>query len=185
MKRSTHRALLLGSLLAGSACGGQSGEPGDSTDVPFLAFASNFRGFRAWTSFDTGAGSTPIDNAVHTTGPRTTYVNQVPPAGASAFPKSTILVKVMSGDKRIFASVKRGAGYNPNGARGWEWFELEEIPGTADVKIIWHGVGPPAGEMYGGDAGGACNTCHGAAAANDYVLTPALRLSEKVDASHD
>ena len=48
------------------------------------------------------------------------------------------------------------------------------VPGLA---IRWNGWGPPAGEMYGGDAGGACNGCHTAAAGNDYVLSPGLVLT--------
>ena len=135
--------------------------------------ASDFADFPSWSSqtFDT----TVALGASHVAGRRTVYINQRPPAGAAEFPVGTLIVKVTETDGKIFARAKRGGNFNRSGALNWEWFELEE--GTAGLSVRWHGWGPPAGEMYGGDAGGACNGCHSAAAANDYVLSPGLVLT--------
>jgi len=158
-----------------AACGGgdaaPSSEGGGSTGV---VFASNFQGFRSWTSFhfDSATG----EGAVHAAGPRTEYVSALPPHGSTSFPVGTLIVKTIeSSDPQIFAMVKRGAGYNQDGATGWEWFELKEGEGGA-VTIVWRGVGPPAGEKYGGDPNGGCNGCHSSARANDFVKSPKLVL---------
>ncbi|RYZ01408.1 MAG: hypothetical protein EOO73_35715, partial [Myxococcales bacterium] len=95
------------------------------------------------------------------------------------FPVGTIIVKQARIEARpegqLFAMVKRGGRYNPEGAHGWEWFELAERPDQS-VAIKWRGVSAPDGEQYGGDPHGTCNACHGEAKANDYVKSPALAL---------
>jgi hypothetical protein len=73
-----------------------------------------------------------------------------------------------------FAMVKRGGDFNSEGARGWEWFELEDVE-DGGVLIVWRGVGPPADEGYGGDPLTGCNECH-TPGNNDCVLAPALDL---------
>jgi hypothetical protein len=169
---SSGRFFSLAAALAGLVgCGGGAAEPSDPT--VFLAVASDFADYPSWSSqtFDT----TVALGASHVAGRRTVYINQQPPAGAAEFPVGTLIVKVTETDGKIFARAKRGGNFNKSGALNWEWFELEE--GTAGLSVRWHGWGPPAGEMYGGDAGGACNGCHSAAAANDYVLSPGLVLT--------
>jgi hypothetical protein len=69
---------------------------------------------------------------------------------------------------------KRGCGFNAAGARGWEWMELSETPDG--VTVVWRGLGPPAGEVYGGDPAG-CNSCHAACSDNDSVCSSPLRLT--------
>ena len=93
---------------------------------------------------------------------------------------SGIVVKTIewSGGTDIHAMAKRGADYNTEGAFGWEWFELVLADDGTPV-ILWRGAEPPVGEQYGQLPGmstdtattvtGDCNTCHGAAASNDYV----------------
>jgi hypothetical protein len=168
----SRRFFVLATALAGLVgCGGGAAEP---TDVGvFLAVASDFAGYSSWSSqtFDT----TVVSGAVHVSGRRTVYINELPPAGAAEFPVGTLIVKVTETDGKIFARAKRGGNFNKSGALNWEWFELEEA--SAGLLVRWHGWGPPSGEMYGGDAGGACNGCHTAAAANDYVLSPGLVLT--------
>ena len=46
------------------------------------------------------------------------------------------------------------------------------------MVIGWQGYGPPSGsaDIYGGNPA-VCNTCHIKAAANDYVWSAALQLS--------
>lgn len=156
-----------------TACGGgPAGVDAGPPDV-FLAFSSSFTDFRSWTFFHSdgpAAGTQPPD----VLGPRSQYLNQVPPAGSSEFPVGTMIVEVReSGAGHILGAVKRGGSYNAGGAKNWEWFELVENP----VAIVWRGVGPPNGETYGGDPNGGCNSCHAACgAANDYICSPYLQL---------
>ena len=76
----------------------------------------------------------------------------------------------------FFAMVKRGGGYNAQGASGWEWFELQNLTdGSGGVQIVWRGLGPPAGEVYGGDPNAGCNTCH-RDCGNDAVCAKSVRL---------
>ena len=139
---------------------------------PFIAFASDFEPYMTWESlYIPGA---ELDDPIHG-GNRTIYVNHRPPKGSKQFPVGTIIVKQMAfPDGQTFAMVKRGGGYNPQGAVNWEWFRIDVSKGT--VTIAWRGVGPPAGEMYGGDAGGVCNGCHFAGKDNDWVQYPGLKL---------
>lgn len=145
----------------------------------FTAFAQNFAGFRAWASMP-GISSHAGGTGLHGDGEMTVYINRLPPHGAGEFPVGTIIVKESNGgdvrDRQLFAMVKRGGTFNATGARGWEWFELEGQCGDEPL-ISWRGVGPPAGEKYGGDANGGCNACHANQAENDFVRTDGLTLS--------
>lgn len=157
---------------AQSSCGGSTA-PADAQGSSSIAFAKDFSGFRAWPSRS-------IDSAVaagstHVSGPRTVFIKQPPPPEATEFPVGTLIVKETAADGKIFARCKRGGGFNTTGAVDWEWFELQENV-SGEVGIKWRGFGPPAGEMYGGDATGGCNGCHTVAKANDYVLSPWLAL---------
>jgi hypothetical protein len=157
-----------------AACGGGGGDEGDAA-ASFLAFSSTFLPFRSWTSFH--SDGPPDDGTVtpDVLGPRTQYINKLPPHGATEFPVGTVIVEAReSGMMKIFAGVKRGAGFNGGGAAGWEWFELQDNP----VVIVWRGVGPPLGDTYGGDPNGGCNACHAkCGSANDYVCSPKLSLA--------
>jgi hypothetical protein len=173
-----------------AACGsGEEVESGPS----FIAFAPSFAGFHDWPASQAGrpdAGpdepplpdaGPPADGGVHDeTVPKTVYIKL--PEGepvTTEFPVGTMIVKEVDGGelttRKIFAMVKRGGGYNKDGAKNWEWFELENLDAQT-ARIRWRGVGPPAGELYGGDKGG-CNPCHGQAIANDYVMSATLDLS--------
>ncbi|HVZ75279.1 MAG TPA: hypothetical protein VHJ20_23035 [Polyangia bacterium] len=144
----------------------------------FVAFARDFQGFESWQqqtmTSETATGST------HVSGTRVVYINHLAPAGATEFPVGTLVVKRTEADGKLFARAKRalhGGGFNTTGADGWEWFELAETD-THDVSIQWRGLGPPVGEVYGGNAVGGCNLCHKAAPANDYMLTPAFAIAD-------
>jgi len=168
-------ATLLGCALVLAAGCGPPDPPG-ATDgpAPFIAFGASFAGYAGWPSATTDG---PVNDAsLHVSGVRTVYINQLPPPGATAFPIGTLIVKVTQADGKIFARAKRGLGYNAAGAVDWEWLELVTAPPDG-VRIVWRGVGPPAGEQYGGDPTGGCNGCHALAAANDYVLSPWLQLA--------
>ena len=138
----------------------------------FVAFGSDFDGFRTWESFEPVSAAPGND---HVSGPRRIYINKLPGAGASAFSVGTIIVKE-SGDgdlasRHVFAMVKRGAAFNAGGAVGWEWFELANVD-EQRVAVTWRGLGPENGDVYGGDATGGCNRCHDAAHTSDYVFAP-------------
>lgn len=167
---------VVAALGAIGACG-SGGDGGVDAGAPtsFIAFSNSFANFRSWTMFHSD-GPTPGTQPDDVLGPRSQYINKLPPAGATEFPVGTIIVEAReSGMMSIFAAVKRGANYNAMGAVNWEWFELLENP----VAIKWRGFGPPAGEMYGGDPNGGCNSCHAACGANnDYICSPYLQLPE-------
>jgi hypothetical protein len=114
-------------------------------------------------------------------GRRTVYINEVPAPGATEFPVGTIIVKTTEADGKIFARAKRGGTFNSKGSVGWEWFELIETA-KGEIVVKWRGVGPPLGEVYGGDPNAGCNQCHKLAVANDYVLAPGLMLAGSADA---
>lgn len=163
-------ALLLATLVA---CGTSDDDTGPVGDT-FIAFSTSFADFRTWHSAHSDG---PVDDGTispDAIGPRTLYIDPVPPSGATEFPVGTIVVEAREGNlTNIFARVKRGGGYNEGGARNWEWFELIENP----VAIIWRGLGPPNGESYGGDPN-ACNSCHEQrCGANDFTCSPTLQLS--------
>ena len=163
-------------FVAVSACGGGSEPP--AVRDPFIAFADDFKGFHGWSQFDVTSTAQP--GTVHPDARLIEYLNKVPPHGSTAFPVGTIIVKEPTDgaptDRKIFAGVKRGGGYNANGAPGWEWYELQNLGDSADsVLIVWSGVGPPAGDVYGGDPNAGCNTCHHDCG-NDAVCAPALKL---------
>jgi hypothetical protein len=156
----------------------------------FVAFERDFQGFREWPggAFEErpARGQTHYagDQRYFIGGPERDAQGRQPGGGSGAgkakeFPVGTIIVKQARIEARpegqLFAMVKRGGRYNPEGARGWEWFELAEREDHS-VGIKWRGVNAPSGEQYGADAHGSCNACHGEAKANDYVKSPALAL---------
>jgi hypothetical protein len=183
----TFNTLAPGALLVAALLGACSGS-GDDTETPeagtgigadscFIAYDTNFANFTQWTSH---AYSAPISigGNIHFAGPRTEYINELPPKGATEFPVGTIIVKEIDGisadTHHIFAMVKRGCDYNAGGAPSWEWYEIEGSAGA--YTIIWSGPTAPPGESYA-DAGNAtCNSCHTTCADNDYVCSPDLQL---------
>ncbi len=160
-------------LVAAVGCGSGGGD--DAPPETFLAFATSFAPFRSWTSFHSDG---PADDGTFTPdvlGPRTQYISKLPPSGSTEFPVGTLIVEAReSATMKIFAAVKRGGGFNAGGAANWEWFELQEDP----VAIVWRGLGPPAGDTYGGDPDGGCNACHMKCGSdNDFVCSPKLSLA--------
>jgi|HubBroStandDraft_6_1064221.scaffolds.fasta_scaffold522331_2 hypothetical protein len=141
---------------SGASASGESGQ--------FIAYASNFAGYHAWPHIDIvddagGGGAAHLDTNL------TEYMLAPPPPKGTPFPVGTLIVKqgqvegLAAG--QAFAMAKRGGGYNDDGAAGWEWFELQTLPGGGDaVTIVWRGVAPPAGETYSGNVSGDCNQCH-------------------------
>jgi hypothetical protein len=117
----------------------------------------------------------------------TVYINRMPPPWAHEFPVGTIILRVTPADRldewEAHGMVKRGGGYNAEGARGWEFFDLHLTDAPDSVAptahIAWRGESPPEGDGYEPGEGQVllgCNHCHGAYAENDSVLGPELDL---------
>jgi hypothetical protein len=159
---------------ASAACAGSSADDGagKASDV-FIAFASDFKDFRTWQSFDVTMDADA--GAFHPEDMLLEYLNRAPPSGSTEFPIGTIIVKQLKDDLAIydeyFAMVKRGGDQQPN---GWEWFGLANTDNTGTPGVAWRG-GPPSTMEYGGDPS-SCNRCH-VQCDNDYVCAPALKLS--------
>jgi len=175
--RSLPHFFVIASLVA---CTSADGAMPDAGPEIFIAIRSDFAPYASWPSFY--VGDVPPTDAPDLAGPRTVYVNRMPPAGAKSFPIGTIIVKVIEPEAsaqtwQMFAMVKRGGDFDP-GAPGWEWFGLS-IDAQNNVAIDWRGDGPPPDGSYGGLATSiGCVFCHSAAKSNDYVQTTALALSK-------
>jgi hypothetical protein len=166
------KRLLLPAFVGVATAVGCSSSSAGPTCTPFQADTGDFAGYHAWpltTSFNSPA----IPSSPHTSGPRSIYLNQAPPSGATEFPVGTIIVKDIGPGPATadvtLAMVKDGCGFNADGAAGWEWYDLQNNS-DGSTSIVWHGAEPPAGSTYAGDPT-SCNTCHAQAASNDYVET--------------
>jgi hypothetical protein len=169
----------------------------DDDTVAIVARPADFADFTAWPHVAVGvaAAASPHDEPT-----RTVYLNAPPADDATTFPVGTIIVKTGAGGEAtgeaghgVHAMVKRGGGFNADGARGWEWFEisvdLTTEQGDDDPILVWRGANPPEGESYGCPAGQVCaeggltcNDCHAGSIGNDFVNSAALTLGD-VDAS--
>jgi hypothetical protein len=141
----------------------------------FIAVQKDFEGFEGWNALE--LEGTAVEG-IHDDGHRTVYINALPGEGEEQFAVGTIIMKT---GPELHAMVKRGAGFNPDGAFGWEWFELG-VANDGTPIILWRGMAPPAGEGYGCTPGTPCdentldcNQCHVGASANDYVHSIRLR----------
>ncbi|MEQ1504449.1 MAG: hypothetical protein ABMB14_19565 [Myxococcota bacterium] len=144
----------------------------------FLALPADFEGFRDWETF------APVGDG-HGEVQRTIYANDRALSDDAAFVVGSVIVKVseLPDGPVTHAMARRADDYNVNGAVGWEWMELDHVD-AAVPRIVWRGEAPPEGEEYAlfgdGDTGasapatGDCNTCHGAAFANQYVFSVPL-----------
>ncbi|MEM9069528.1 MAG: hypothetical protein AAGE52_13525 [Myxococcota bacterium] len=147
--------------------------------------ARDFADFRRWERHGVQGAMLPIGTP---DGPTFIYVNARPPDGTRRWPVGTILVKAIESgtpeEWTVHAMVKRGVPYNPDGAVGWEYFELVFADDAALPSIRWRGQGPPSGHGYAASGTEAdpdaiplvCNDCHAANWRSDGVLTPALAL---------
>jgi hypothetical protein len=166
------RCALLVSLFF-AACGPAPVTPGPLPQTPFIALGSDFEGFAQWEKIDLGEHEV---TGLHVAGHRVVYRNRTPAHGSKTFSKGTILVKVISdaaaGTTQVFAMAKRDPQFNPDGALGWEWFELNAAGGPA--QVMWRGATSPTTGVYAGSLV-TCNTCH-TSGANDGVNTPELQL---------
>ncbi|MCB9592149.1 MAG: hypothetical protein H6719_05400 [Sandaracinaceae bacterium] len=165
-------ALLLAAALGGCA-----------SDVPpdvFIAFGEDFEDYPTWTSFDRGVDPIPPSHEAASF----LYVDPMPPSGSPEFPVGTRIVREQRVGEDpagwvLHAMVKRGGGFNADGAPGWEFFGLA-LADDGRPFIAWRGTGPADGDGYTAPDGGevlSCNQCHGSATYNDSVLSPVLDLT--------
>jgi hypothetical protein len=161
---------------SGSDGGPTDGGPPDAGVVDagpiFIALDRDFANYNTWQNFT-------LDDP--DAGLRNIYIKQLPPHGSTSFPVGTIIVKeapdsTVANGIGVHAMVKRGGGFNDEGATNWEWFDLIN-DGQGNVTINWRGATPPVSGGYGGPAGTTCNDCHEQAYSNDFVQTPQLKLS--------
>jgi hypothetical protein len=168
-----------GAVLAPDGDGGASVTVPPDDGAQYLAFQRDFQTFQSWIHFDVlnapALGSEVVDGGVHPAGNRTVYINHTPEAGRTTFATGTIIVKMMETGETL-AMVKRGGAYNVQGARGWEWFELQRQ--GSEWVMLWRGITPPVGFCYAGIVGGACNTCHLGFSGNDFIGSAPLQLRD-------
>lgn len=184
MTRAAHR-VLAGALLLTGCLDHELPEQdsSDNRDV-FIALQRDFRDFRDWMQFEL---RTAVMHA-GVSGPVFAYLNELPPVDASEFPVGTIFVKTVqigpATEWTVHAMVKRGGGFNAQGALGWEYVDLAINEDDTPV-IMWRGEKPPTDHGYenllGGGADPAlevdCNGCH-TGSDEDAILSDALALDE-------
>ena len=191
-RRPRPRVSLLAILVAvtplATAAGGCLDHTLDPADVvgggeTFIALQRDFQAFRSWEKVMVAEAAVV---GGHPAGARFAYLNRPPTPGEGAFPVGTIVVKTVENGTpdlwKIHARVKRGGGFNSDGARGWEWFDLR-VTVDDSVIIMWRGAQPPRNHGYESLPGlgvtmtmdGNCNTCHASAPDTDFILSPPLR----------
>jgi hypothetical protein len=163
---------------------GATGDPGAS----FIALDPDFAGFQSW--YQLTLPPNPLSQVVDPAGAHVGYLNRRPPAGSTRYPVGTILVKAIQRDVapetwELFGIAKRGGGFNPSGATGWEFFLLR-VGASGNPYVTSRGLAPSddgfdgGGASYSpGGAAGGCNVCHGLSnyAANDHVISVGLAPS--------
>lgn len=170
------RWILLAILLVG--CDSTT-MPSAPTDRHFIALGHDFEGFLDWPSI---ALDSDGQFAGHAAGSTQIHLRGIVPGVGIPFEKGTILVKATPGptypEWEVHAMVKRGEGFNPQGALGWEWFNLV-LDEQGVPAISWRGVGTefdPGTYAFQRDgstqmAESYCSVCHQALIDDDYVFS--------------
>jgi hypothetical protein len=181
--------LALAMLAAVVGCSGSGKNGGGEANSAFLALDPDFAGFQSW--YQLTLPPNPLSELVDPVGPHVGYLNRRPPAGATSYPVGTIIVKAIQREAapsswELFGIAKRGGGFNPDGAAGWEFFLLRIGP-DGNPYVTSRGLAPRDDGFDGGNnasyspggAAGGCNLCHGQStyAASDHVISVALAPS--------
>jgi hypothetical protein len=165
----------------GSGCLDHQLEDGElASGQEYIALDRDFSAFRSWEKLELG-----VSEHAGATGAKNVYISQRPAPGQTVFPVGTMIVKTIEVAQPLswqaHAMVKRGGEFNPQGAFGWEFFDLKVDGSGAPPTIMWRGETAPSGHGYetlpGVEVGtqADCNSCH-ASVNNDAVLTPGLAL---------
>jgi len=168
-------ALLFTGMLTMQACKKDEPDPPAPPapdPVQFVANNSSFEDWMNWPLVNELSGADPGLGMAHggndETVTRRVYIKDGQTRVGGTFPQGTILVKHSSNPDNTVdeytAMVKRGGNYDTD-FNNWEYFML-----TPTAEIAVDGAGNP---MRGNVLmGGMCRSCHGGAAAQDYVFTP-------------
>jgi hypothetical protein len=147
---------------------------------PYIAVGRDFEDFMTWdvyeipdTGLRSGHGSLP-PSFLYLRGVRDVPFGEPLPVGTTIVRTRELGTPT---EWTVHAMVKRGGGYNPDGATGWEWFDLALDP-SGRPFITWRGAGDAADPgSYGPDVDGhpiGCNDCHALLPGNDFVFTRGL-----------
>jgi hypothetical protein len=171
----SHAALIACTLLLGACLDNTLGDDPVGARKVFIAQQRDFANYTQWMPFHNDV----VEDHGGVVGTTDMYLNQLPTEGSSTFAVGTMIVKVMhavdSDMTTVHAMTKRGNGFNPNGAQGWEYFELL-LDKDGTPVILWRGEDAPTGEQYQLLIGTStmtttetsCNSCH--ANGNDGML---------------
>ena len=167
--------------MASSAClDNELAQDADTAGGAFIALRGDFEDFEDWEKYSSDVMN-EHGGVIGTTNIYLTFKREPLAEDATEFPVGTMLVKTMqasdSDELNIHAMVKRGGGFNPKGALGWEYFELALAKADGSPYWLWRGEKPPAGEEYmkllgaadlaPRDAEASCNSCHAEPDAKD------------------
>jgi hypothetical protein len=145
-------------------------EPAPAVSEPFIVLDRDLASFRDWMYFELDV--TPLVPHDTIAAPRRIYVNRVPPPGNEPFPVGSILVKTVEeatyAEWSVHAMVKRGGGFNAQGAVGWEFFDIHMADDGVPV-ISWRGIGDTT-DPCGYHDTMSCNACHGVIPSSDHVF---------------
>lgn len=166
----TLAVLLLGVVVI-QACKDDD-EPNTPAPQEFIATSTTFQDFETWSLDAVNVGPSPSLGSAHTgndsTVTRNVYFNNGQDRVNGTYPIGTIIAKRSTNPAgtvdEIVGMAKRGNGFN-TAAGNWEWFMLN-VNGTIAVDST-------GTELRGGAnfMGGACNSCHSAASANDFTFS--------------
>ncbi len=175
MKNST-TLFILCMILSGAmviqACKDDDEETNTPAPQEFVANSTTFQDFETWSLDAVNVGPSPSLSSAHagndSTVTRNVYFNNGQDRVNGTYPIGTIIAKRSTNPAgtvdEIVGMAKRGNGFN-TAAGNWEWFMLN-VNGTIAVDSSGN-------ELRGGAnfMGGACNSCHSAASANDFTFS--------------
>lgn len=173
-------ALALGLGLGGiGGCAGAADSGGADRGCapePFIAFTRDFEDLRAWPQV---ALSGPA-NAAHASG-GALYASVLGLDADGGLCAGSALVREQpanaAGPASLHGMVKRGGGFNAEGAVGWEWFGFGESADGEPV-VLWRGDEAPSEVGYNNGVElieADCNGCHQAGAAFDFLMSEEAR----------
>jgi hypothetical protein len=162
--------MMLRALVLFSVAGCAMEEAAPPVTEPFIVLDRDLAGFRGWMVFDLDVSPlVPHDTLA---APRRIYSNVVPPPPTEPFPVGAILVKTVEeatyAEWSVHAMVKRGGGFNAQGAVGWEFFDVHMTDDAVPV-ISWRGIGDTT-DPCGYHDMMSCNACHGVIPSSDHIF---------------
>ena len=170
------RALAL--AVGAAACGGAKDSGGASACMPepFISFTRDFEDLDAWSTAELGGP----DNEAHAAGGQL-FSRALGLDADGGLCAGSMLVRsqpaVADSPASLHGMVKRGGGFNADGAVGWEWFGLGRSEAGAPV-VLWRGEEAPSDVGYNNGVElveANCNACHAAGAEHDHLMSEEAR----------